>query len=169
MRSLSASRSYAFSHDAAGLACTPFVERKEVSQHNVLSWLLSAEGIEVPTYRTQQQAGVRSETLVSFRFVLFLFYFPRKGSSLVHAKACLSANGFAHRRGISVIVLPSSHSPFVARFPPAPICVVLFSRLKNEASMFSQTVRSFNMQHRLLLTGTPLQVTGGKVVVGMCI
>ncbi|CAM9130728.1 unnamed protein product [Ectocarpus sp. 12 AP-2014] len=30
-------------------------------------------------------------------------------------------------------------------------------RLKNEASMFSQTVRSFNMQHRLLLTGTPLQ------------
>lgn len=24
--------------------------------------------------------------------------------------------------------------------------------------MFSQTVRSFNMQHRLLLTGTPLQV-----------
>lgn len=25
--------------------------------------------------------------------------------------------------------------------------------------MFSQTVRSFNMQHRLLLTGTPLQVT----------
>ena len=34
-----------------------------------------------------------------------------------------------------------------------------FARLKNEASMFSQTVRSFNMQHRLLLTGTPLQVS----------
>lgn len=34
-------------------------------------------------------------------------------------------------------------------------------RLKNEASMFSQTVRSFNMQHRLLLTGTPLQVCVG--------
>jgi SWI/SNF-related matrix-associated actin-dependent regulator of chromatin subfamily A member 5 len=30
-------------------------------------------------------------------------------------------------------------------------------RLKNEASLFSQTVRSLNMQHRLLLTGTPLQ------------
>ncbi|CAM9932061.1 unnamed protein product, partial [Discosporangium mesarthrocarpum] len=30
-------------------------------------------------------------------------------------------------------------------------------RLKNEGSMFSQTVRSLNMQHRLLLTGTPLQ------------
>jgi len=30
-------------------------------------------------------------------------------------------------------------------------------RLKNEASLFSQTVRSFHTQHRLLLTGTPLQ------------
>ncbi|CAN0438117.1 unnamed protein product, partial [Laminaria digitata] len=30
-------------------------------------------------------------------------------------------------------------------------------RPANESSMFSQTVRSFNMQHRLLLTGTPLQ------------
>ena len=30
-------------------------------------------------------------------------------------------------------------------------------RLKNEASMFSKTVRTFPTQHRLLLTGTPLQ------------
>lgn len=30
-------------------------------------------------------------------------------------------------------------------------------RLKNEASQFSQTVRLLNTQHRLLLTGTPLQ------------
>jgi len=30
-------------------------------------------------------------------------------------------------------------------------------RLKNEASMFSQTVRQFGTSHRLLLTGTPLQ------------
>lgn len=30
-------------------------------------------------------------------------------------------------------------------------------RLKNEASMFSKTVRGFNTAHRLLLTGTPLQ------------
>mmetsp|Transcript_9123 Transcript_9123/g.8154 ORF Transcript_9123/g.8154 Transcript_9123/m.8154 type:complete len:1404 (-) Transcript_9123:63-4274(-) len=30
-------------------------------------------------------------------------------------------------------------------------------RLKNEASQFSQTVRMLNVQHRLLLTGTPLQ------------
>ena len=30
-------------------------------------------------------------------------------------------------------------------------------RLKNEASMFSTTVRGFNTSHRLLLTGTPLQ------------
>ncbi|CAM9745440.1 unnamed protein product [Chrysoparadoxa australica] len=30
-------------------------------------------------------------------------------------------------------------------------------RLKNEASRFSQTVRTLHMQHRLLLTGTPLQ------------
>uniref|UniRef100_A0A7S1V1Z3 Chromatin-remodeling complex ATPase chain n=1 Tax=Grammatophora oceanica TaxID=210454 RepID=A0A7S1V1Z3_9STRA len=30
-------------------------------------------------------------------------------------------------------------------------------RLKNEASMFSKTVRSFHTQYRLLLTGTPLQ------------
>ena len=30
-------------------------------------------------------------------------------------------------------------------------------RLKNEASLFSTTVRSFNTAHRLLLTGTPLQ------------
>ena len=30
-------------------------------------------------------------------------------------------------------------------------------RLKNEASMFSKTVRTFHTQHRLLLTGTPLQ------------
>lgn len=30
-------------------------------------------------------------------------------------------------------------------------------RLKNEASIFSTTVRSFNTSHRLLLTGTPLQ------------
>jgi SWI/SNF-related matrix-associated actin-dependent regulator of chromatin subfamily A member 5 len=30
-------------------------------------------------------------------------------------------------------------------------------RLKNEASMFSATVRSFSTAHRLLLTGTPLQ------------
>lgn len=30
-------------------------------------------------------------------------------------------------------------------------------RLKNEVSMFSKTVRSFHTQHRLLLTGTPLQ------------
>ena len=30
-------------------------------------------------------------------------------------------------------------------------------RLKNEASIFSTTVRSFNTMHRLLLTGTPLQ------------
>jgi len=30
-------------------------------------------------------------------------------------------------------------------------------RLKNEASMFSNTVRSFHTEHRLLLTGTPLQ------------
>jgi len=30
-------------------------------------------------------------------------------------------------------------------------------RLKNEASMFSQTVRQFNAMYRLLLTGTPLQ------------
>jgi Rad3-related DNA helicase len=30
-------------------------------------------------------------------------------------------------------------------------------RLKNEASQFSQTVRMLTTQHRLLLTGTPLQ------------
>jgi len=30
-------------------------------------------------------------------------------------------------------------------------------RLKNETSMFSKTVRTFHTQHRLLLTGTPLQ------------
>lgn len=30
-------------------------------------------------------------------------------------------------------------------------------RLKNEASLFSQTVRTFNSEYRLLLTGTPLQ------------
>ena len=30
-------------------------------------------------------------------------------------------------------------------------------RLKNEASMFSKTVRTFHTHHRLLLTGTPLQ------------
>jgi SWI/SNF-related matrix-associated actin-dependent regulator of chromatin subfamily A member 5 len=30
-------------------------------------------------------------------------------------------------------------------------------RLKNEASLFSSTVRAFHTQHRLLLTGTPLQ------------
>lgn len=30
-------------------------------------------------------------------------------------------------------------------------------RLKNEASQFSQTIRIMNVQHRLLLTGTPLQ------------
>ena len=30
-------------------------------------------------------------------------------------------------------------------------------RLKNEASLFSKTVRSFQTKHRLLLTGTPLQ------------
>ncbi|CAM9489243.1 unnamed protein product, partial [Phaeothamnion confervicola] len=30
-------------------------------------------------------------------------------------------------------------------------------RLKNESSLFSQTVRTIKMQHRLLLTGTPLQ------------
>jgi SWI/SNF-related matrix-associated actin-dependent regulator of chromatin subfamily A member 5 len=30
-------------------------------------------------------------------------------------------------------------------------------RLKNEASMFSKTVRTFHTKHRLLLTGTPLQ------------
>ena len=55
---------------------------------------------------------------------------------------------------------------------PAPCCVfprlLPSSRLKNEASMFSQTVRSFNMQHRLLLTGTPLQVTAGFAVIMYC-
>ena len=30
-------------------------------------------------------------------------------------------------------------------------------RLKNEASIFSKTVRMYNTAHRLLLTGTPLQ------------
>lgn len=30
-------------------------------------------------------------------------------------------------------------------------------RLKNEASMFSQTIRTFETKFRLLLTGTPLQ------------
>jgi SWI/SNF-related matrix-associated actin-dependent regulator of chromatin subfamily A member 5 len=30
-------------------------------------------------------------------------------------------------------------------------------RLKNEASMFSKTIRSYESQFRLLLTGTPLQ------------
>jgi SWI/SNF-related matrix-associated actin-dependent regulator of chromatin subfamily A member 5 len=42
-------------------------------------------------------------------------------------------------------------------------------RLKNEASLFSQTVRSLNMQHRLLLTGTPLQNNLHEVCVCVCI
>jgi SWI/SNF-related matrix-associated actin-dependent regulator of chromatin subfamily A member 5 len=32
-------------------------------------------------------------------------------------------------------------------------------RLKNEASQFSQTVRMLQTAHRLLITGTPLQVS----------
>lgn len=31
-------------------------------------------------------------------------------------------------------------------------------RIKNEKSLFSQVVRTFKTEHRLLLTGTPLQV-----------
>ena len=31
-------------------------------------------------------------------------------------------------------------------------------RIKNENSLFSQVVRMFKSEHRLLLTGTPLQV-----------
>ncbi|CAM9610593.1 unnamed protein product [Ascophyllum nodosum] len=53
----------------------------------------------------------------------------------------------AHRRELETAML--SQPPLPNTPPSHP--------LKNEASMFSQTVRSFNMQHRLLLTGTPLQ------------
>ncbi|CAM9610522.1 unnamed protein product, partial [Ascophyllum nodosum] len=53
----------------------------------------------------------------------------------------------AHRRELETTML--SQPPLPNTPPSHP--------LKNEASMFSQTVRSFNMQHRLLLTGTPLQ------------
>lgn len=38
-------------------------------------------------------------------------------------------------------------------------------RLKNDASMFSKTVRSFRTSNRLLLTGTPLQVRGRQALV----
>lgn len=54
-----------------------------------------------------------------------------------------------------LIVLPAG---LLGLFVGSPPFIFTSLRLKNEASMFSQTVRSFNMQHRLLLTGTPLQV-----------
>lgn len=44
--------------------------------------------------------------------------------------------------------------PFSPNFSFLPFVA---HRLKNEASMFSTTVREFNTAYRLLLTGTPLQ------------
>lgn len=43
------------------------------------------------------------------------------------------------------------------KFPWKYLVIDEAHRLKNEASMFSATVRSFSTSHRLLLTGTPLQ------------
>lgn len=45
----------------------------------------------------------------------------------------------------------------LARFAWKYLIIDEAHRLKNEASIFSTTVRSFNTAHRLLLTGTPLQ------------
>ena len=45
----------------------------------------------------------------------------------------------------------------LSRFPWRYMVIDEAHRLKNEASQFSQTVREMETQHRLLLTGTPLQ------------
>lgn len=56
----------------------------------------------------------------------------------------------------------------VSRFPCMAFLAPLSSRLKNESSLFSLTVRELTTQFRLLLTGTPLQVSQPVSVVCVC-
>lgn len=99
----------------------------------------------VPKFTEQQQAGVRNEHKLSRRFA------SSQGGGARCSRESLLAGRYAWCSVFLTSVLPLAAAP-LPRF-----CHL--ARLKNEASMFSQTVRSFNMQHRLLLTGTPLQVT----------
>ena len=58
---------------------------------------------------------------------------------------------------VTTYEVANSERKALSRFAWKYLVIDEAHRLKNEASIFSTTVRSFNTAHRLLLTGTPLQ------------
>jgi SWI/SNF-related matrix-associated actin-dependent regulator of chromatin subfamily A member 5 len=60
---------------------------------------------------------------------------------------------------VTTYEVANSEKKVLSRFAWKYLVIDEAHRLKNESSMFSATVRSFNTAYRLLLTGTPLQVS----------
>ena len=68
---------------------------------------------------------------------------------------------------VTTYEVANSEKKVLSRFAWKYLVIDEAHRLKNESSMFSATVRSFNTTYRLLLTGTPLQVSFNPFVVFM--